>query len=70
MPLLPRRPSPLAEPEDSEVTVLSKDTIDDFITADFAVVEFYAPLSPICVRFSPEFTKASIELKRVDPAIK
>lgn len=61
---------PLKEPEESEVIVLSKDTIDDFVRAELAVVEFYASWSHHCRRLFPEYTKASIELRGLDPAIK
>lgn len=65
-----RGPLPLVEPEESEVSVLSQHNIDDFIRAGFAAVEFYAPKCPHCVTLFPEYTKASIELKRVDPDIR
>lgn len=49
---------------------MSKDTIDDFVLADFTVVEFYVPWCSRCHTLFEEYTKASIELKRVDPDIK
>lgn len=58
------------EPEDSAVSVLVKDTLDDFIQDEFAVVDFYMPWSGHCKKLRPEYTKASIELKRLDPEIK
>lgn len=61
---------PLKEPEESEVSVLSKDTIFDFVEAEFAVVEFYAPTWPHCRMLFPEYTKASIELRALDPSIR
>eukprot|EP00752_Nemacystus_decipiens_P011255 g10003.t1 len=61
---------PLVEPEDSEVSVLSEDTIDGFIQSDFAVVQFYTRRCVWCQKLSPEYTKASIKLKRLDPDIK
>lgn len=52
------------EPEHVAVSVLSSHTIDDFIKADFAVVTFYSANAD-----SPEYTKASVELKRLAPVI-
>lgn len=72
-PPAPKRPPspPLIEPEDSEVTTLTRDTFRAFITDnEFAVVEFYAPWCGHCKKLFPEYTKASIELKGHDPAIK
>ena len=63
-------PSSFLEPEDSKVSVLSDDTIDDFIQADFAVVQFYSWRCSWSQRVFPEYTKASVELKRLDPDIK
>lgn len=49
---------------------MSVDTIDDFIRTDFAVVEVCIEMFPGCKKLSPEYIKASTELKRVDPAFK
>lgn len=65
-----RRADPMVEPEESAVSVLSEDTFDDFIQADFAVVNFYMPGSVHCIKLFPEYTKASIELRLLDPEIK
>lgn len=56
-PPAPKRPPspPLVEPEDSEVTVLTKDTFEQFIfDNEYAVVEFYAPW---CGKCSAKVTK-------------
>ena len=58
------------EPEDSAVSVLSVETFDDFIQADFAVVDFFMPWSGHCKKLFPEYTQASIELRLLDPDIK
>lgn len=65
-----RRTNPFVEPEDSEVSDLSKDTFDDFVQAEFAVVYFYMPWSNYCKTLRPQYTEASIELRRLDPDIK
>lgn len=59
-----------SEPEGSAVSDLSKDTFEDFIEAEFAVVHFYDPWSNSDKGFGPEYSKASIELERLDPDIK
>ena len=51
------------------MSVLSKDTFDDFIQADFAVVDFYLPWSTHCQKLRPQYSEASIELRRRNPAI-
>lgn len=61
---------PYVEPEDSAVSVLLMDTFDDFVRADFAVVHFCRPSFFHCKRLFPEYTRASIELKGFDVAIK
>lgn len=59
------------EPEDSAVSVLSDDNFHDFIKAEMAVVNFWgASWNGFSRRLAPEYTKASIELKRVDPTIR
>ncbi|CAM9702692.1 unnamed protein product [Ascophyllum nodosum] len=67
-----KRPStPLVEPENSEVVVLTAETFDAFLEENkFAVVEFYAPWCGHCKKLLPEYTEASIQLKDHEPAIK
>ncbi|CAM9202220.1 unnamed protein product [Sphacelaria rigidula] len=72
-PPAPKRPpaEPLVEPADSEVEVLTIDTLDKFVEEnEFAVVEFYAPWCGHCKKLFPEYTKASIALKGHEPPIK
>lgn len=52
------------------MSVLSEDTFDDFIQAEFAVVDFYMPWSGHCKMLFPQYTQASIELALLDPNIK
>lgn len=49
---------------------MSKGALNDFIEAEFAVVEFYKPRCNLCRMLWPECTKASIELKRLNSDIK
>lgn len=58
--------------EDGAVSILDHLTIGDFIQAELAVVEFHLGsggwgVHQMC---SPEYSKASIELERVDPTVK
>lgn len=60
-----RRKNPTYEPDDSEVIVLNRDTIDDFIESHpLVLVEFYAPWCGHCQELAPDFREAAKELSK------
>lgn len=64
--------NPTFEPEDSKVTILDGDSIDDYLDAecvnDLCLIEFYAPWCGHCQQVAPVFREAAKQLAEASEA--
>jgi len=68
---LAKSPSEPAKAAPSAVTVLAGDSFADFIAKNHegALVDFYTPNCPHCVKLAPEFEKAAQEAKQKEHSV-